>query len=282
MYAKYTVHLKTLLEDTGTKEAINKALSTYPLYVKKSKEEYIPSYIPTREELNEKILNHYKYREIGFETPGRFIEELEISMKEIMPRYNLLFLTADQDFNMLYNADYTRHIERTKSDESSNTGKTTSETQSNHTNESTGSNTVQGSDTATVNSNTDTNEKKVHSETPQDQLSITANNIDNVNYADDVNWNKNTSNIESTTAGSNTATSNSESNSTDTSSGSGETNIEGTTEGKEDEDTLETVKGNYGMVSYQSLIRQYRELIVNIEQMIISDRRIKELFMQVF
>lgn len=262
MYAKYTVHLKTLLEDAGTKEAINKALSTYPLYAKRSKEEYIPSYVPTREELNEKILNHYKYREIGFETPGRFIEELEISMKEIMPRYNLLFLTADQDFNMLYNADYTRKIERTVENNTSNQVDS----------ENSGSNTVEGNDNVTVNNNTTTDLKEVHSETPQDQLSITAKNIDNVNYADDVKWNKSGSDSNSSTVGSNSATSNSE--------GTSKTVGEG--HGEEDEESLETVKGNYGMVSYQRLISQYRELIMNIEQKIIHDERIRELFMQVF
>ena len=72
MYAKYTVVLNRLLADPATKERIDQALSTYPLYEKKSKQEYIPAYIPTREELNAKILRHYKYREIGFETVGRF------------------------------------------------------------------------------------------------------------------------------------------------------------------------------------------------------------------
>ena len=67
--AKYTIHLKTLLDDAYMKSEIDKAMETYPLYVKKSKEEFIPSYVPTREELNKKLLNYYKYREIGFDTP---------------------------------------------------------------------------------------------------------------------------------------------------------------------------------------------------------------------
>ena len=60
--AKYTVQLKTLMEQPETAQLLNKALSTYPLYEKKSNEEFIPAYIPTREQLNKKILNFYKYR----------------------------------------------------------------------------------------------------------------------------------------------------------------------------------------------------------------------------
>ena len=91
VHAKYTVVLKTLLDNKEAKEKIEKALSSYPIYTATSKNEYIPNIIPTRSELNEKILNYYKYREIGFETFGRFVDELEIAMKEIMPYYNQLY-----------------------------------------------------------------------------------------------------------------------------------------------------------------------------------------------
>ena len=80
---RYTEVLINLMENEQTKPLINNALSTYPLYVSTSQHEYgIPNIIPTREELNKKILNYYKYREIGFETVGRFLDELEISMNE--------------------------------------------------------------------------------------------------------------------------------------------------------------------------------------------------------
>ena len=74
--AKYTEVLVNLLNNPEAKSKIDQAMSTYPLYQRKSVEEYIPSYIPTREELNNKILNYYRYREIGQETFGRFLFEL--------------------------------------------------------------------------------------------------------------------------------------------------------------------------------------------------------------
>ena len=75
------------MHNDEAKSKILQAMSTYPLYERKSEQEHIPSYIPTREELNNAILNYYMYREIGFETFGRFLHELKTTMEEIMPYY---------------------------------------------------------------------------------------------------------------------------------------------------------------------------------------------------
>jgi hypothetical protein len=55
-------------------------LKSYPIF----DEEY-------RETLNQKILNRYMFNEIGFETPQRFIFELNTKMSIIMPYYNDLY-----------------------------------------------------------------------------------------------------------------------------------------------------------------------------------------------
>lgn len=244
--ARYTEVLVNLLNNPLAKSKIDQAMSTYPLYQRKSLEEHIPCYIPTREELNKAILNYYRYREIGFETFGRFLFELETALNEIMPYYNQLYFSTDQDYDLLYNVDYTREITREKEDTSEGT-QTSSGTDSNST-------------TSTVNSYN----KHVNSKTPQGELSITAQNINNVNYADEVTWNHD--------------------NSTDTANSNGTTSATSESNGtlNENESTLERVKGNYGQMSYQSLLRAYRELIINVTQQIINDPRIAELFMLVY
>lgn len=235
---KYTEVLINLMENNQTKTLLDKAMSTYTLYKKRTDDSGIPCYIPTRDELNSKILNYYKYREIGFETVGRFLDELEISLNEIMPYYNQLFYSADQDYNIQYNADYTKDITRIRSDED--------------TNNTSGEN--------TENNNSDNYTKNVNADTPQNVLNISNKNIDNVNYANNANWNKDSLNSNSNT------TSNVDSNGTH----------------DENETISEHLKGNYGMTTTQSLIKQYRENIINIEQMIIRDKRISELFMTIF
>lgn len=262
LMSKYTVVLKNLLDDPETKAKIDKALSTYPLYEKKSKEEHFPSYIPTREELNKKILDHYKYREIGFETVGRFIDELEITMNEIMPYYNQLMATIDLDYDILHNVNYQRIFESTKNGES--TDNVTSTTSGTSSSTATDSNETE----ATINNYN----KSVKSSTPQGQLDIANTGIDNVSYADELGFNHDTNTDSANTSGRTESTGTSE--------------VTGSSENKntnlETEQHTETIKGNYGQVSYQSLIKSYRELIKNVERDIINDRRVVELFMLIY
>lgn len=277
-YAQSTVTLKNLLDNAETNEKLKQAMSTYPIYVKKSKEEHIPSYIPTREELNTKIINAYKYREIGFETIGRFLDELEISLNEIMPYYNQLFFSADQDYNLLMNVDYTRTIDTSKEGTSSSTASGNTSGTSSMTENSGGTSTESGSNTSSATTNNA--RKQVSSQTPQDELSITAKNIDSVNYADDVKWDKddNTSN----TNESNQSTQTVENNSTQTGRTTGEATSNTSGETSDTENRTETTRGNFGVMASQDFVLKYRQTILNIEQLIINDKRIKELFMLIW
>ena len=283
--AKYTVVLKTLLDEPETANLINKALSTYPLYEKKSIEEFQPSFIPTREELNRKLLNHYKYCEIGFETVGRFIDELEITMNEIMPYYNQLFFSADQDYNILFNVDYSRTISRDL--DGSGTDNVNMQLESNQKSNTEGitaaSSTVSTNDTISTNDNSESNNKQVNSKTPQSELSITASDIDSVAYADDVTWNKSNNNASGTSSNSGSSeTSNESSNSDETISSNKEiTTSEALRSNTEKEETLEKTIGNFGVVSSQDLIEKYRNLIINIEQQIFNNENITNLFMNI-
>lgn len=243
--AKYTEVLDNLLRNEQTAEAITTAMSTYPLYETDPNKvyEYGTAYkVPTRAELNNKILSYYRFREIGFETVGRFLFELETALKEIMPYYNQLFYSADQDFNPIYNVDYIRNTQRNKSD--TNIGSQSSTTNASATGTSTD------------------NAKNVTSDTPQNQLSITNEQIDQVDYASEASWAKNSNST------------------TDTSSSS--SNASNSVIGNEKEGIVETTKGNFGVVSAQDLIIKYRETLLNIEQLIINDKRIQELFMMIY
>ena len=235
--ARYTEVLDNMLRNEDCATAITNAMSDYPLYQtdpNKVKQYGTAYQVPTRQELNDKILNHYRFREIGFETVGRFLFELKTALNEIMPYYNQLFYSADQDFNPIYNVDYKKVISGTQN-ATSNTSST-------------------GSDSSTNEEYT----KNVNSKTPQNQLNIANTGIDTIDYADDASWGK----ASGSTSGTNTTTGNTSSNGSSAS--------------------VETTKGNFGVVSAQDLILKYRETILNIEQLIINDKRIKELFMLIF
>lgn len=56
-----------------------------------------------RGELEKKIIEHYYFRQIGFETVGRFIFYLNVRLREIMPRYNQLYKTTLYKYNPIEN-----------------------------------------------------------------------------------------------------------------------------------------------------------------------------------
>ena len=231
--AKYTEVLDNLLRNEQTATAIATAMSKYTLYETDPNkvQKYGTAYkVPTRQELNTKILSYYRFREIGFETVGRFLFELETALGEIMVKYNQLFYSADQDFNPIYNVDYNKTLIRERDN--------------------------QDSGTSSASSSDSSNSKQVDSQTPQNQLSISSADIDTVDYADNASWNAGSSS--SSSSGSTAST------------------------GHENESTIENTKGNFGVVSAQDLILKYRETILNIEQMIIHDPRIEELFMLIY
>ena len=243
--ARYTEVLDNLLRNTQASAEIAQAMSTYPLYQtdpNKSKEFGTAYTIPTRQQLNDKILNYYRFREIGQETFGRWLFELKTALEEIMPYYNQLFYSADQDFNPIYNVDYIRNTQRNKSN--TDIGSQSSTT------------------SASASASSTDNTKSVTSDTPQNQLSISNKNIDNLDYASEASWGKNDN--------------------TSTDSSTSSTNASNSIIGNEKEGTIETTKGNFGVVSAQDLIIKYRETLLNIEQLIINDKRIQELFMLIY
>lgn len=241
--AKYTIVLDTLLNDPESKTLIDKAMSTYPMYQPKNEFEF--TVIPTREELNKKILNYYRFREIGQETFGRFLFELETSLNEIMPYYNGLYKSVDIMNDV---EDIFGNVNVTETYQETSQGNSTSNVSSNSNTEGT--------------SNVNTYNKNVTSNTPQNELHTTPQDINNVLYADRVDW--------SSSNGDNNDTSSSETESTST----------GTTTGTTSH-TM-TKKGNQGVNTYAHDLLEFRELFINIEQMIINDKRIAELFMMVY
>lgn len=97
--AQFTITINDLLE-TG----FDLGLKDYPIH----REEL-------REPLNNLIIDHFRFREIGFQTPQRFKYALNLKMREIMPYYNQLIKSEEIDFNPLFNIDITETYEQTSS-----------------------------------------------------------------------------------------------------------------------------------------------------------------------
>lgn len=232
--SRYTIELRYLIEgnyDLGLKD--------YPIF----DESY-------REQLNNKIIQHYYFREIGFETEALFKNRLNQKMNEIMPYYNQMYESSKLKIDPLSNID----LEEVFSRKSKTTGEGTSSTSGT------------GNNTNNFNSTDTTDYGKISKFSDIAQAQTTPNEILNDKYltsatVDDgqdknTNTGTNTSQTESTTSGTSTD----------------ERNL--------DEDTTLTRKGNNGTASESELLNMYRETFLNIDMMIIDD--LDELFLGIW
>lgn len=245
--ARYTEVLYNLLQNERVRNLINEAMSEYPVYTPENP--YTFSVIPTREEINKHILDRFKYREIAFETVGRFIDELRITLNEIMPFYYQLFKTEDV-MNGL--EDIFGNLDVIESFTETNT--------------SSGNNSATNNTTSSASSSasSQSNDKSVSSDTPQSQLSISNMNIDSVEYANNASWSKTNTSTSGTDTGSSTSSG------TATSSTTG--NIEHTL----------TRKGNQGVNTYAHDMGELRNIFMNIINDILENPRLQELFMMIY
>lgn len=136
--SKYTIDIRTML-----KNGWEPPLDEYKIF----NENY-------RKILNDKILNHFYFYEIGFETVGMFSFYLKQKMNEIMDKYNFLYENQEKILKgMLGNVNL----------------------------EETYSNTSSGKGTSSSNSNSDSEAKNVLQDTPQGQVTMT--DLDNLKWA---------------------------------------------------------------------------------------------------
>lgn len=159
--SKYTTELRYIVES-----GFPLGLDKYPIF----DENY-------RNVLNNKIIEHFYFKEIGFETAELFKRFLNRKMNEIMPLYNQKYKSQLLEFNPLYNVDLTETLER------ENRGNSQSNSEN--------------SGNSISNSNSNTDSKNIGSDTPQGKISL--DNIEQANYASTTNWGKSNSNVNDNT-----------------------------------------------------------------------------------
>lgn len=106
----FTLELRQLIENYG----VDLPLNDYPIYDEAH-----------RQELNDKIINHYWYYEIGHETIDQFLRQLRTKMHEIMPPINQLYESAALKYDPLLTQDVTTESSQESTGEAHNTGRDT-------------------------------------------------------------------------------------------------------------------------------------------------------------
>lgn len=191
--AKYTMTIEEMMES-----GIKIDLETYPIF----DESY-------RNVLNNKILSHFYFREIGLETPQKFNFFLRRRMNEIMPFYNQLYKSELIAFNPLITDYFTQKssngTERNETNDSVSLNKNSSDSSDNYSgikrNDGNTTITEQSTGETSANEKTDTvNNKGYNSNSTinNDGTSTVNETVDNTVNTDENNSSKNSENIEST------------------------------------------------------------------------------------
>lgn len=208
--------------------------------------------------LETKILRNYYFDEIGFETYGRFKMALENKLNLIMPYYNDLYKSASLEYDPLYSVDYyEKHEGKGDGKENSNgSGKDTRSLNLTDTNTGTQTNKDVGNNWTKFSDTPQGGTSQIDLATDAYLTNATLDKIDDTVTRTDNLTHKQTG--------------------TDTLDRS---NTNARTYNNTDE-YLNHVYGKQAGQSYASLIKEYRETLLNIDLLIINELR--DLFMLLY
>lgn len=248
--------------------------------------------------LCKKILKHYYLREICCETVGIWELWLRQRMEEIMPYYNKLYESAQLQFDPLNDVDLTtehdkqdigsgavhKHATNDVDTEEHSNGSITDDGNMHKT--ATNNGTVHDTGSTTLTGSTDYNKNILdkYSDTPQGSVTdpifnsylTNARNISESGSTSDVDKTdtRNLTSEADNTLHDDTTTGNTR---TIYNDGTGKSNAvlqDDTTSNDTNRQTFtETVKGKRGSVSFSKMLSEYRETILNIDQLVIREFR---------
>lgn len=202
--------------------------------------------------LEKKILRHFYFREIGFETAALWKFKLNATLDEIMPKYNKLYKLESYNFNPLWDTDITQDFggEEYRVRDTDNVHQDNSTSQQQKTGQD--STRLQG------------DEWSYYSDTPQGSVG----RLDDLTYLTNATHDT-TDNTTTTTYGNVT-------------SASGNTNgTDNTDESiRTTNDYVKKISGKQGTITYGKVVQDYVNSLLNIDAMIIAE--LEPLFMQLW
>lgn len=262
-----------------------------------------------KKEFETRFIRNFYFREIGFETEGRFKFELENWLNLRMPYYNQLFKSELLQFDPLVNVDVkTDHTKKNQKDQrdnrtvdflgdQKNDSHSTSETDG----KSHSTNATKGKENTKDNRNTkgdtkqDNFKRDVQADTPDERLALTTNDGSGIlEYASQIGEekgknNQTTSSDESATGERTTnsdattdmtASSDAKSDSTSNTNTKNNTKDQFNSDVDQNEDFNQNQKGKTGGMTYSQMVNEYRGTFLQIEREIFKE--MNPLFMLVY
>ena len=251
-----------------------------------------------KKKFEEKFINHYWLHEIGCETPARWNQMLKSRLNLIMPYYRQLYQTelASQNINFLLNKDLRETFIREIDTENQLSGTNTTNQNSSGTNSF--------SQTGSTNSTNSMSQSATSSSTNSTEQNGTTTNTHKESAINDgvamatlsEGYLTGTSSDSGTSTNDSTSSSTSENESTASSSSTDDNETSGTSNSTDSVETTGTSsqtgnekmvektdllsQGNIGVTSSAELLQKWRDVLINIDEMIIRDCR--DLFMVVY
>ena len=234
--------------------------------------------------LETKIIYHFYFREIGAETAAQFKFMLCRTLNEIMPYYNKMYETLAMTYDIFNDVNYTRtgyrKDENKKKTEHGGTDNTRRDDNltTTRTDDLTMTSTPEATTTTTTTDEHKNDTWQMVSDTPQGGLSGARSEeyLSNVTHTTDEAAQGSKMTAEVTHDGSDTITNTGDVTTENTGYQTVENKYGHTIDdsGDSTSDYWETITGKMGSQSYASLIKEYRENILNIDMMIINDLEI--------
>ena len=217
-----------------------------------------------REEINNALIEYYRFRDIGFDNHNMFVNRLNVAMDRIMrARYNRMLKVLEQEFNPLFNIDITETYSGTNDGSFDNT--TTSANSSEYNN-------MGGSDNSSKETNT-SKTKGTNSNFPSE--SMLESDTENYGYIDNLQ------------RGTGENTSINTNNTTTYDSGSSKNKLTNENNGNTISNVNYTKKtqGSSAGLPFSKAMEQYKDFndrVANIIEQIIHDPAITSLFLNVW
>lgn len=244
-----------------------------------------------RKILEKKIIKHYYFREIGFETFALFQFFLAERLNLIMPKYNKLYNSALQDFDILSNnatvkTSTTKNNENSVNDYNKNICESVSQNQNTRTNNIVNNNLINTSKQISNNNSTEKNgstDYKLSSDTPQgglqgvDSMQYLSNATKNTNESNNLKTDNLNSTVENNNKGS--VTTNDESSLNSTTNTNSNNNAITNNKVNSTTDYIEKIS-SYNNITAAELISQYVDLFKTTDELIINE--LSDLFMNIY
>lgn len=143
----YTMPVREIMANFYTREEVEKWFMDYDLsdYLTPTQIQTIQDTgIWSKEKLAKKIVDHYFFQEIGFETFGQFRQRVKVKMQELMEEKLPIIYTNAIQYDPLINVDYTEEFTRNIDSEGQNSGSSNSNSKNNGSGLTVNSDTPQG------------------------------------------------------------------------------------------------------------------------------------------